>query len=518
MTTNAAAPAIAGNAKDVKLRAAAVRATRVDGFVNQLTGRGVDGRDKRLAASVGLVKRFSYVDLDNWYAADGIFAKVVDALPDDMTREWVEFKSDKDAELGKKVAKTLRRKLRAQERYNWALKLSRQHGGAVVVLGVNDGQAPDKPLDRNRVKAVNFLAVLDRWQVTPSVDKLVSDVESEHFGMPEFYDIHSGAPGFASSGLRVHHTRIHRFDGVKLSDREARRNNGWGDSVGVRLHDAIRNYHSAHDSAAIIVEDFTNAVYKLKGLADEMESGDEDTLDALKQRLIELDTIRSVIRAMVMDEDEDFSKLSTTVTGLDKLIEACERRLTAESDMPHTKILGESPGGSLGQQGTSQERQWYDHVATKQEDILRDPLEDLVELLLLAKDGPAGGKVPANWSLEFRPLWQLDEKEAAEVRAKQAETDERYIRAGVLYADEVSESRFGGDGYSTDTVLDRQLRAEIAEDLADVEDDLEQEGDPPPPGEGDKPKDGEPPAKGKPPDGKEPPPKGSGKDDGEVDT
>ena len=59
-----------------------------------------------------------------------------------------------------------------------------------------------------------------------------------------------------------------------------------------------------------------------------------------------------------------------------------------------------------------------------------------------------------------------------------------YVTAGVLLPEEVAASRFGGDGYSTETRLDVELRkafaaqpqAEAPEDDASREEDIETEG------------------------------------------
>ncbi len=58
-----------------------------------------------------------------------------------------------------------------------------------------------------------------------------------------------------------------------------------------------------------------------------------------------------------------------------------------------------------------------------------------------------------NWSVKPRPLWQLTEKEKSETRKIQADTDAVYLDRQVLKSTEVRSSRFGGDTYSSETVL-----------------------------------------------------------------
>jgi hypothetical protein len=69
----------------------------------------------------------------------------------------------------------------------------------------------------------------------------------------------------------------------------------------------------------------------------------------------------------------------------------------------------------------------------------------------------------------------MTEKEQAEVRKIQADTDAIYIDTGVVAEDEITYSRFGGGEYSTDTILDLEKRNadKLAED--------EEPDEPPPP-------------------------------------
>ncbi len=67
----------------------------------------------------------------------------------------------------------------------------------------------------------------------------------------------------------------------------------------------------------------------------------------------------------------------------------------------------------------------------------------------------AGGREPRKWHLQPRPLWEPSEKETSENRYKDAQTDKMNIESGIYTADEARESRFGGDEYSHDIVLER---------------------------------------------------------------
>jgi hypothetical protein len=93
-----------------------------------------------------------------------------------------------------------------------------------------------------------------------------------------------------------------------------------------------------------------------------------------------------------------------------------------------------------------------------QEYKLKPNLERLIRYIYLSKLGKTEGNEPESWSIQFVPLWQNTEEQEALLRRTVAETDRIYIETGVLDPSEVAISRFGGDIYSTETVIDLQGR------------------------------------------------------------
>lgn len=426
-----------------------------DGWVNILTGLGMANRDKRMAGTYGTATVLDRVTLEEMYRGDSMAAKVVDTLPNDMTRAWIEYQQGDDAEVAQAVMQALD-DLGVQSAIREGLSWGRLYGGAVAVLGIDDGQDAEMPVNLNGIKALRFLNVLDRHQVNPG--SRYQDPTKPKYGQPEFYELY---PLHGGQRTLVHESRIIRFGGVRLPDRLKELNSGWDDSILNRLFNALRGYHTSHDSVGTILTDFTQSVYRLKGLAKLIATQGGDTTIAQRMQVIEL--CRSIVRGIVLDEDESWERQTTSVAGLADLIDRTERRLIAETGMPHTLLLGESPGASLGEGGQSQNRDWYDHVAAEQEGQLRKPIRYVIELLLRSKEGPTGGRLPGDWGFKFKSLWQLDDTEQAKIRKTQAETDAIYHDRGVLSPAEIAISRFGGDGYSTDTVLDMEMRGAMAE-------------------------------------------------------
>jgi phage-related protein (TIGR01555 family) len=218
-------------------------------------------------------------------------------------------------------------------------------------------------------------------------------------------------------------------------------NSGWGDSIFVRIASELRDFDVVWGSAAVLMNDFAQSVYKIKGLAEILGSDGEGALVA---RMRAIDLMRSTVRAILIDSEEEFGRQQTPVAGLPEILERFTFRLAAAAEMPCSMLFGQAPAG-LNATGDADIRFYYDHLKNRQTRQLKPALERLVRMLMQ-------GREPAQWSIMFRPLWQLTEGEQATAHLAQANADKVYLDARVLSPEEVRQSRFG-DHYSVDTTL-----------------------------------------------------------------
>jgi hypothetical protein len=80
---------------------------------------------------------------------------------------------------------------------------------------------------------------------------------------------------------------------------------------------------------------------------------------------------------------------------------------------------------------------------------------------MLSKEGPTKGELPESWRISFNPLFELNEREMADVRARVAAVDGRYIQLGVLSPKEVADARYGGSEWSMELTLDPSVIREL---------------------------------------------------------
>ena len=439
------APYSQGMAKPI----ATILKQRIDGWSNLLSGLGVKGKDKRVDID------FTYdplteIDAEYLYAADDISSKIVDLLPEDAIREWIELKGFSDQKIEQGVAAkmdSLSARSRLKEGWQWG----RLYGGAGVYMTIDDGMDPQEPVNERRIMEVKSLTPLTRYELVPY--QINSNLDSPFFGQPEIYRLQTSQPTDFVERY-IHHTRLLRFDGVVLPRRLRIQNQWWGDSVLTRVLGSIKNYNAAHDSAVSALQDFSVGVFQIKNLAELISSGQEAQV---KTRLELMNYSKSVIKSIVMDLDEKFEHQSKSLSGVPEVMKQANSRLVVASNMPHTKILGESPSG-LGADGSSEERNWYDNVKTQQKIVLRPVLDTLIRYIYLSKRGPTGGIVPEGASYEFVPLWQMSDPERAAMELQVAQKDQIYIQTAVLDPHEVALSRYGGEKYSMDTVINEEAR------------------------------------------------------------
>lgn len=447
----------------------------MDGWTNQLTGLGTS-RDKRQSGTIkNPINSSSGKFFEALYHGDDMAAKIAETAPKEMVREWIDFTvqqgdgDDEDSSMRIETPLEARKvndfvmseldRLKAKTRVREAMTWARVFGGSLLFLGVDDGTDPEdvnglaEPLDESKIKSFDFLTVFDRFDVV--IDEVESDPASERVGLPKTYRINNhGETGRGTNlGSRViHASRFIRFDGALTTRRRIQENGGWRDSIYVKIDEVLRDFGTTWASVAHLMQDFSQGIYGLKDLAEVIAANQGDLV---LDRLQLLDKARAVGRAIPIDkENESFDRNTVPLTGLPDTLIQFALRLSAAANTPVVLLMGMSPAG-FSATGESDLTFWYNEVRAGQEDVLRDPVHRLIELVFATGET----KEPEQWSFDFNPLWSLDDKEESEVRKNNAISDNAYIDTDVLTPEEVAQSRFGGDKYGTDIVLDAKQRA-----------------------------------------------------------
>jgi hypothetical protein len=218
----------------------------------------------------------------------------------------------------------------------------------------------------------------------------------------------------------------------------------------------MRSFATGFKSIEVLLTDGPQAVYKMRNLGELLTSRRAD----LESRIKLVEQLRSVFRAIVIDEKEDFTRQNFSFSGIDGALLMLIYRLCSAAKMPATKLVGMSPGG-LNATGESDHRFWNNTVAASQRTNVAPVLTRIAEVLLATKR-----KKVESISVEFESLWTLSPKEEAEVKKTTADTDAILIDKGIKTPEEIYLDRFSArgwrPGYST-TPEARELREFIVQ-------------------------------------------------------
>lgn len=411
---------------------------RNDGWHNLMTLLGTSA-DKRTGARLHWEARDPqfYEDL---YGGGGVPARIVDLVPEEALREWLDWTNVDNATKEMVEDRCEELDVRGALLRSW--KWGRAYGGGCLHI-VTDTRDPSAPLRRG--EKVIALRDFSRWDLRILTTDVEYDLGSVNYGCPRIYYLNVQM-GSQYKGYPIHWTRMIRFDGQLVPRRTYIRNNYWHDSILNRLYDTIRDYQISNDAVAACLQDFNVDVFGMKDLANLISSGKEDVVRARMEILAEG---KSVLNAMMLDADsETYDNKARALEGVAELLVHQANRLVAETDIPHTKLLGESPDGS-NSTGNSTSQMWNNFLSAEQQNYLRPKVRRLKQIIF-----PDQVKM----SFKFRALRKLDDLETADLRNKQSQTDKNYVDAQVLDPSEIAKSRFGGEEYSLETELDEEAR------------------------------------------------------------
>lgn len=433
---------------------------RLDFWQNLATGLGTS-RDKRTATVFVPNQRMGYDQISALFRFEPVAARICELPAKEMTREWVRFPNDEKGKFARRV-----QQLKVRDHVFDGLLWGRTFGGAVNILGLDDGRPPEREIDIDNLRSIRYISTLDNSQVRCTA--MQEDPFKPGFNRPLMYEVVTN-----TGTVPVHASRVISYEGIPLPPRDRGQLYDWGDSVLQRCAEGIRDFNASHHSAAVIMTDFSQAVIKIKNLSGMMASNRDGNV---LRRLQLLDFCRSVLRAIPLDADkEDFARVSTPTSGLPDLLDRIGVFLSTITGIPYTLLLGESPNG-LNASGASDHRNFYNSISSDQEWTLRPKLEYLFMLIALCSDYRLVGSVNDSVvPFRFNPLWQPSDKEIAATRLDIAKTDDLNYKNKAITSKEIA-SHYQNGSYSLDIKLDAGVERpdEISED------------EPPAPASGDK--------------------------------
>ena len=399
----------------------------LDTLRSLVTGLG-GAKDKTVSQVFGF-RVVDAAELNAMHRSDWLARKIVDIIPNDMTRAWRDWQAEGDEiELIEAVEKLPQ--INTQVKVNEVLRKARLLGGAGLYLGMKDNQ-PTEPLDIERVGKgdLQYVHVLTRLEVTTG--ERIRDIRSEWFNQPSYYEINAGGSQNLAP-VRIHPSRFIRFVGADILDTTQAADDGWGDSILQIVYDAIQNAASSQQhTAALIPEAKTDVIY-IPNLSDYLLNA--TTTKQLTDRFTYANTIKSMFNMVLLqgtggngpnDGGERWEQKQISFAQLPELMRQYLQIASAAADIPITRMLGESAGG-LNSTGKGELKDYHNNIGARQVNELGPALNRLDEVTIRS----ALGSRPAGIYYSWAPLEQMSEKEKAEIFKAKVEAARQIVGSG----------------------------------------------------------------------------------------
>ncbi|MBR1715622.1 MAG: DUF1073 domain-containing protein [Treponema sp.] len=422
---------------------------RNDGWRNLVTGLGSAKTSKKNFTHHVLTNIMTDMELESLFYEDGLAARIVKLMPDDMFREGWDYsfpKLDdiKATDVAEKYAGIME-ELEVQQKIKDAMTWKRLYGGAAILISVIDGQTPDKPLNPKRIRAIEKLRVIERTEIDFSNIEWQTDPTQPRYGLPVMYPIKFEVPGTkATQIMKVHYSRIIELHGDTLPRHAitgiSSENRYWGISALQRANDRLESLGSSLGSIDQLLSELGVGKYKIKDLAQLLATPEGE--DAIKRRVELMDLVKSTFHSMYFDTDEEYVRDQISFQGVPEILHILFMLISADTGYPMTRLFGMSPAG-MNATGESDMNNYYDMVRSLQVSELQPVLLRLVRIISQWQ----GLEEPY---IEFRPLETMNEKEQADLEKQRADTGKveadtykAYIDAGVLEPYEVRFLKYG---------------------------------------------------------------------------
>lgn len=136
--------------------------------------------------------------------------------------------------------------------------------------------------------------------------------------------------------------------------------------------------------------------------------------------------------ALIDKELEDMVQINTPLSGVTDIVSMSLDLAPVILGISKDKYFGDLPKGlNASSEGTN--RIYYDKIQSLNEKISCDNVEKVIKILQLNRYG----KIDDNISFQFAPLWEMDERERAEINKIHADTAAVYVDRGCLSQEEV---------------------------------------------------------------------------------
>ncbi len=369
------------------------------------------------------------------------YRKISGVIAEEMTRKWIDVintgETDKTERIGKILAALSRLKVR--DMFRQAAESDGFFGRGQIYIDLkmagktlarDDPAELQTPLTITKDKIpVGSLVAL---KIVEPVWTYPADYDTQNPLRPDYYR----PSAWYIMSKKVHASRLLTFISRDVPDMLKPVYNFGGLSMSQLAKPYVDNWLRTRDSVGEILHSFSTS-----GVSTDMSAalaGGEGS-DVL-QRAELFCAMRDNKNMLLLDKDtEEFFQFTVPLTGLDALQAQAQEQMASVSSIPLVKLLGITPAG-LNASADPEIRAFYDYLSGLQENIFRDPLKTVLDIVQLSEFG----EIDEDITFRFVPLWQSSDLELAGIRKTNADTDAVLVTAGIILNDE-ARTRLAGD-------------------------------------------------------------------------
>ena len=379
-----------------------------DGFKNHATNMGLGAKNSLSYTEYAPQNiTINYDFLCNLYQSNWIAKRIIDVIPEDMMSKGYDFNTQLTPQVLNEI-KLLEGRLQLNDKILQGLQYARLFGGAGALIILKGQDNLEEPLNLDTVLPNDFkgLLIFDcRQECLPS-GELIDDINSLDFNKPKYYLLNS-SHSMNVSQVKVHHSRIIRFEGRMVTPIQRAMYNFWGASEFEHVFEEIVKKDNVSWNIAGLTQKANISVLKLFGL-DTIATATAIGRSNLKSRLEATNAIMSNQGLLVLGESDEFQNFQYGFAGLGECYDRFMMDISGACEIPVTKLFGRSPAG-MNATGESDMSNYYEMIARRQESLLRPIYDKLFPIMFLS----CCGFIPDDLDYSFKPLRIPSEEEKA---------------------------------------------------------------------------------------------------------
>lgn len=360
--------------------------------------------------------------------------KIVNIPVDDMLRNGWGY-DGKLTEDQKDALKEADDAFGIMESVRQCMRLERMIGGAALFLGVSDGMTADQPLvlDNIRQGALKFINPIPRSRITRV--EWANDPLKADYGRPLHYYV---------NGVKIHRSRLILFRGdpiLPTADPSLSvgmwmygRNDGFGKSKLISLYDDLTRATGSRQAAFQLVQRASVIIAQLELLDLEGSEGGEARIKEMQNIVNQINLYRgAVLQRDSGQAGDSITTMSPSFGSVPELVLTFLQVLSAASDIPALRFLGQAPGG-LNASGDGELEAYYGRLESAQMLVLRPQLMQYLNVMGRSVIGNGFNTMRLN--VIFDPLWSLSGVDQSTIRTADTTNVISLVGAGLLTDEE----------------------------------------------------------------------------------